>query len=175
MNILDRMSSVQLFTDHDANYPEEAANLARARQRGKALCFEINQLHPDETEKRSLLLKQLFGSIGENVWVEPPIRMAYGSNTTVGSNVYINFNLTIIDDYKVTIGSNVMFGPNVTIAVTNHPVHPDLRREGEMYALPDVIEDDVWIGSGAIILSGVTIGKGCVNWSRSNSHKGYSS
>lgn len=162
MNILDRMSSVQLFTDHDANYPEEAANLARARQRGKALCFEINQLHPDETEKRSLLLKQLFGSIGENVWVEPPIRMAYGSNTTVGSNVYINFNLTIIDDYKVTIGSNVMFGPNVTIAVTNHPVHPDLRREGEMYALPDVIEDDVWIGSGAIILSGVTIGKGCV-------------
>jgi galactoside O-acetyltransferase len=162
MNILDRMSSVQLFTDHDANYPEEAANLARARQRGKALCFEINQLHPDETEKRSLLLKQLFGSIGENVWVEPPIRMAYGSNTTVGSNVYINFNLTIIDDYKVTIGSNVMFGPNVTIAVTNHPVHPDLRREGEMYALPVVIEDDVWIGSGAIILPGVTIGKGCV-------------
>ncbi|MGG0825071.1 sugar O-acetyltransferase [Paenibacillus turicensis] len=162
MNILDRMSSVQLFSDHDANYPEEAEKLARARQRGKALCFEINQLHPDETEKRSLLLKQLFGSIGENVWVEPPIRMAYGSNTTVGSNVYINFNLTIIDDYKVTIGNNVMFGPNVTIAVTNHPVHPDLRREGDMYALPVVIEDHVWIGSGAIILPGVTIGKGCV-------------
>lgn len=162
MNIRERMASVQLFTDHDANYPEEAAELARARQRGKALCFEINQLHPDEIEKRSLLLKELFGSIGENVWVEQPIRMAYGSNTTVGSNVYINFNLTIIDDYKVTIGNNVMFGPNVTIAVTNHPVHPDLRREGGMYALPVVIEDDVWIGSGAIIAPGVTLGKGCV-------------
>lgn len=162
MNISERMASVQLFTDHDVNYPEEAAKLARERQRGKALCFEINQLHPDETEKRSLLLKQLFGSIGENVWIEPPIHMAYGSNTTVGSNVYFNFNLTIIDDYKVTIGNNVMFGPNVTIAVTNHPVHPDLRRGGEMYALPVVIEDDVWIGSGVIILPGVTIGKGCV-------------
>lgn len=162
MNISERMASVQLFTDHDVNYPEEASKLARERQRGKALCFEINQLHPDETEKRHVLLKQLLGSIGENVWIEPPIHMAYGSNTTVGSNVYFNFNLTIIDDYKVTIGNNVMFGPNVTIAVTNHPVHPDLRRGGEMYALPVVIEDDVWIGSGVIILPGVTIGKGCV-------------
>lgn len=121
MNIRERMASIQLFTDHDHNYPEEAAELAKARQRGKTLCYEINRLHPDDTETRLKLMKELFGSIGENVWLEPPIRMAYGSNTTIGSNVYINFNLTVVDDYKVTIGNNVMFGPNVTIAVTNHP------------------------------------------------------
>lgn len=162
MNIRERMANGQLFTDHDKHYPGEAAELARARQKGKLLCYEINRLHPDDTERRSMLLKELFGSVGENVWLEPPVRMAYGSNTTVGNNVYMNFNLTIIDDYKVTIGNNVMFGPNVTIAVTNHPVHPDLRREGGMYALPVAIEDDVWIGSGAIIVPGVTIGKGSV-------------
>lgn len=55
-----------------------------------------------------------------------------------------------------------MFGPNVTIAVTNHPLHPDVRRKGGMFALPVVIEDDVWIGSGAIVVPGVTIGKGSV-------------
>lgn len=162
MNIKERMAKCQLFTDHDPNYPEEAAELARARQKGKVLCYEINRLHPDDVEGRLALMKELFGSMGENVWMEPPIRMAYGSNTTIGNNVYINFNLTVVDDYKVTIGSNVMFGPNVTIAVTSHPVHPELRREGGMFALPVVIEDDVWIGSGAIIVPGVTIGKGSV-------------
>ncbi|MWV42520.1 galactoside O-acetyltransferase [Paenibacillus sp. HJL G12] len=162
MNIQERMASKQLFTDHDANYPKEAAELEKARKRGKAICYEINNLHPDDVEMRQTLMKQLFGSIGENVWMEAPIRMSYGSNTTVGSNVYINFNLTVVDDYKVTIGNDVMFGPNVTIAVTNHPVHPEKRKEGGMFALPVVIEDGVWIGSGAIIVPGVTIGKGSV-------------
>ncbi|CAH1201861.1 MULTISPECIES: DapH/DapD/GlmU-related protein [Paenibacillus] len=162
MNIQERMACKQLFTDDDANYPKEAEALAKARQRGKALCYEINHLHPDDVEKRKTLMKQLFGSIGEHVWLEPPIRMSYGSNTTVGNNVYINFNLTVVDDYKVTIGNDVMFGPNVTIAVTNHPVHPEKRKEGGMFALPVVIEDGVWIGSGAIIVPGVTIGKGSV-------------
>jgi galactoside O-acetyltransferase len=162
MNITERMASRQLFTDHDANYPLEASDLARARQRGKALCYEINRLHPDDIEMRKTLMEQLFGSIGENVWMEPPIRMSYGSNTTVGNNVYINFNLTVVDDYKVTIGNDVMFGPNVTIAVTNHPVHPEKRREGGMFALPVVIEDGAWIGSCAVIVPGVTIGSGSV-------------
>jgi len=160
MTIKERMACCQLFTDEDANYPEEAAELARARQRGKVLCYEINRLHPDDIEGRMALMKKLFGSMGENVWLEPPIHMAYGCNITLGNNIYINFNLTVVDDYKVTIGNNVMFGPNVTIAVTNHPVHPDLR--GSMFTLPVVIKDDVWVGSGAIIAPGVTIGKGSV-------------
>lgn len=162
MNIQERMAARQLFTDHDDRYPEEAAALARARQRGKTLCYEINTLHPDRLEERAALMKQLFGQIGEHVWLEPPIRIAYGSNTTVGNRVYMNFNLTIVDDYKVTIGDDVMFGPNVTIAVTAHPVHPEKRKEGGMYALPVVIENGAWIGSGAILLPGVTIGEGSV-------------
>jgi galactoside O-acetyltransferase len=107
-------------------------------------------------------MKQLFGAMGDHVWMEPPIYMSYGGNTTLGDYIYINFGLTVVDDYKVTIGNYVMFGPNVTIAVTSHPVHPDKRREGGMFALPVVIEDDVWIGGGAVIQPGVTIGKGSV-------------
>lgn len=160
MTIKERMNACQLFTDDDAHYPEEAAELAAARQRGKAICWEINRLHPDELQKRAELLKQLFGSMGENVWLEPPIYCAYGSNITVGSNVYFNFGTTMVDDWKITIGSNVLFAPNVSIAVTNHPLHPELRKRGEMYARPVVIGDWVWIGTGAIICPGVTIGEG---------------
>ena len=162
MTIRERMAACQLFTDGDAHYPEEAAELAAARQRGKVLCWEINNLHPDKMEERSKLLAQLFGSMGENVWLEPPIYAAYGSNVTVGDNVYFNFGTTFVDDYKITIGSNVLFAPNVSIAVTSHPLHPALRPNGEMYARPVVIGDWVWIGTGAIICPGVTIGEGSV-------------
>lgn len=160
MTIKERMAAYQLFTDDDAHYPEEAAELARARQRGKALCWEINSLHPDEVEKRVELLSRLFGSMGKHVWLEPPIYASYGRNTTVGDCTYFNFGTTLVDDYKITIGSYVLFGPNVTIAVTNHPLHPELRPRGEMYARPVVIGDYVWLGAGAIVCPGVTIGEG---------------
>ena len=162
MTIKEHMACCQLFTDEDPHYPEEAAELERARQRGKTLCYEINRLHPDDVESRAKLMKQLLGSMGDQVWMEPPIYMSYGSNTFLDDYIYINFGLTVVDDYTVTIGNYVMFGPNVTIAVTNHPVHPDRRREGGMFALPVVIKDDAWIGGGTVITPGVTIGKGSV-------------
>ena len=162
MTIKERMAACQLFTDGDDHYPEEAAELEAARQRGKTLCWEINRLHPTEVEKRTELLGQLFGHMGKNIWLEPPIYAAYGSNVTVGDNVYFNFGTTLVDDWKITIGSNVLFAPHVSIAVTSHPLHPELRRRGEMYARPVVIEDWVWIGTGAIICPGVTLGEGSV-------------
>ena len=162
MTIRERMANCKLFTDEDPNCPEEAAELAAMRQRGKTLCWEINRLHPLELEKRAQLLGQLFGKMGKNVWLEPPIYASYGSNVTVGDNTYFNFGTTLVDDYRITIGSNVLFAPNVSVAVTCHPMHPDLRRNGEMYALPVTIEDWVWIGMGAIICPGVTIGEGSV-------------
>ncbi|MFQ7549690.1 MAG: DapH/DapD/GlmU-related protein [Blautia marasmi] len=63
-----------------------------------------------------------------------------------------------MDDYKITIGKGVLFAPNVTISTTGHPVHYKLRPHGEMYSFPVTIGDDVWIGSGVIIMPGVTIG-----------------
>ena len=67
MNIRERMNACQLFTDDDAHYPEEATELAAMRQKGKALCFEINRLHPDDLAKRAELLHQLFGTINKHI------------------------------------------------------------------------------------------------------------
>ena len=66
---------------------------------------------------------------------------------------WINSNLTLVDDYEITIGKGV-FAPNVTISTTGHPSHPELRTQG-MYSFPVTIGDNVWIGSGAVILPGV--------------------
>ena len=77
-------------------------------------------------------------------------------------NTYINSNLTLVDDYIINIGSGVLMAPNVTISATGHPVHYKLRPHGEMYSFPVTIGDNVWIGSGTIIMPGVTIGSNSV-------------
>ncbi|WP_267714563.1 sugar O-acetyltransferase [Streptomyces sp. CoH17] len=88
--------------------------------------------------------------------------MAYGSRTHLGDDVYANFGLTLVDDVEVFVGNRVMFAPHVTVSTTGHPVHPDLRRDGTQFSAPVRIEDDVWIGAGALIMPGVTVGRGSV-------------
>jgi galactoside O-acetyltransferase len=151
----ENIAQGRLFTDMTEGLPEE-------RLRGKELMTAFNRTLPSEMETRLKLARQMFKKTGERFWIEPPIYFAYGSHITIGENFYANFGLTIIDDWEVVIGGNVLFGPNITISTTGHPLDPEKRREGQMYAFKVVIEDDVWVGSGAIINPGVTIGRGTV-------------
>jgi galactoside O-acetyltransferase len=155
MSQRENIANGKLFTDMCEGLPEE-------RLRAKELVYEFTHTRPSEVEKRIKLMNEIFGAFGEGSWIEPPINLCYGNNVFIGDHFYANYNLSLVDDYKIIIGNNVLIGPNVTIAVTGHPVHPELRRHGEMYAFPVTIEDYVWIGSGAIICPGVTIGKNSV-------------
>ena len=94
--------------------------------------------------------------------MSPPLRANWGSHTHLGNYVYANFNLTLVDDTHVYIGDHVMIGPNVTISAAGHPIEPNLRREAMQFNMPVRIEENVWIGAGAILLPGVTIGKNSV-------------
>ncbi|REK74689.1 maltose acetyltransferase domain-containing protein [Paenibacillus paeoniae] len=145
----------RLFTDMGEGLPED-------RLKGKELVYDFNHTRPSEKERRNQLATELFGSYGNKSWIEPPLHLCYGSNTFIGDHFYANTNLTIIDDTTVTIGNGVLLGPNVTICTVGHPVDPELRATGQMYAFPVVIEDGVWIGSGVIINPGITIGKNSV-------------
>lgn len=155
MSQRENIANGKLFTDMCEGLPEE-------RLHAKELVYEFNHTRPSDIDKRITLMKEMFGALGKNCWVEPPINLCYGTNVFIGDNFYANYNLSLVDDYKITIGNNVLIAPNVTIAVTGHPVHPDLRKHGEMYAFPVTIKDNVWIGSGVIICPGVTIGKNSV-------------
>lgn len=155
MSMREKIASGMLFTDMCEGLPEE-------RLHGKELMYDFNNTRPSEEEKRIKLMNKMFGKIGKNSWIEPPIHFAYGSNIFIGENFYANFNFTIVDDYTVTIGDNVLIAPNVTISVTGHPVHHELRKNGEMYSFPVTIGNYVWIGSNVIINPGVTIGENSV-------------
>ena len=140
------------------------------KHRAHSICQMYNQL--DEwDEDRPILIKELLGSMGENVKFQGPLQFNYGCNTHIGNNFFANFNLTVLDDGRVTIGDHVMIGPNVSIMASSHPLiyeerenitYKDGHASMSEYAPPITIGNHVWIACGVIITGGVTIGDGAV-------------
>lgn len=121
--------------------------------------YEYNQTRPLEQEKRQKLLKEMFFSIGEGCYIEPPFHANWaGKFVTFGKAVYANFNLTLVDDTFIEIQDYTMIGPNVTIATASHPEDPLLREQGHQYNKPVKIGKNCWIGASVTILPGITIG-----------------
>lgn len=125
--------------------------------------YDFNQTRPGELEKRQEMLKEMFAEVGENCYIEPPFHANFGgAHIHFGKNVYANFNLTCVDDTHIYVGDYTMFGPNVTIATAGHPLLPSLREKGYQYNMPVHIGKNCWIGAGAIILPGITVGDNVV-------------
>lgn len=121
--------------------------------------YDFNSTRPTELEKRNALLKEMFAEIGENCYIEPPLHTNMGGHYVhFGKNVYANFNLTLVDDTHIYVGDYTMFGPGVIIATAGHPLLPELRQEGYQYNAPVHIGKNCWIGAGALIMPGITIG-----------------
>ncbi len=127
------------------------------------LLYEYNQTRPLEQEKRQRLMKEMFAEIGENCYIEPPFHSNFGGrHCHWGNGVYANFNLTMVDDTHIYVGDQTMFGPNVTLSTAGHPILPELREQVYQYNMPIHIGRNCWIGAGAIVLPGVTIGDNTV-------------
>jgi maltose O-acetyltransferase len=132
-------------------------DLVAARTRARDLCHDLNQTREsDETERRRLV-RELFGKGGDTVWMQPPFYCDYGTNIELGERVFFNFNCVVLDVCRVRIGDFTLFGPAVQIYTPLHPFNAEQRRREE-YGKPIDIGSDVWVGGGAIILGGVTIG-----------------
>ncbi|MBQ9851264.1 MAG: sugar O-acetyltransferase [Clostridia bacterium] len=125
--------------------------------------YDFNQTRPTEPDKREKMLKEMFGDIGENCYIEPPLHANWGGkHCHFGKNVYANFNLTLVDDSHIYVGDYTMIGPNVVIATAGHPILPELREKAYQYNMPIHIGRNCWIGAGALIMPGVTIGDNTV-------------
>ena len=131
--------------------------LVAARGRARDLCQQLNATREAEDAERRGILRNLFGTGGDTVWMQPPFYCDYGSNIELGERVFFNFNCVVLDVCRVRIGSFTLFGPAVQIYTPLHPLDAGLRRQQES-GKPVEIGPDVWVGGGAIILPGVTIG-----------------
>lgn len=125
--------------------------------------YDFNATRPNELKKRNELLKEMFAEIGDGCYIEPPLHSNWGGHHVhFGKNVYVNFNLTLVDDTHIYVGDYTMIAPNVVIATAGHPILPELREKGYQYNMPVHIGKNCWIGAGALIMPGVTIGDNTV-------------
>ena len=135
--------------------------LTAARTRARDLCQDLNATREGDADARRRILRDLFGKGGDTVWMQPPFYCDYGAHIELGERVFFNFNCTVLDVCRVRIGDYTMFGPSVQIYTPLPPMNAEQRRREE-YGRPIDIGSDVWVGGGAIILAGVTIGSRAV-------------
>lgn len=140
-------------------YNALSSELSEERKHAKVLYYELNSNHNLSKEARRDIFQKLLGNCGQNAWIKSPFYCDYGYAISIGDNVFINFNCTILDGAPVTIGNNVLIGPNVDIYSATHPTDWQIRKQGLENAKPITIGNDVWIGGGAIICPGVSIGE----------------
>jgi maltose O-acetyltransferase len=155
-NMKGRMLAGELYRASD---PELQAELARCA----SLVRRYNDLSwPDQADERLQLLTELLGGLGEGSVIRPPVYFDYGYQTTIGDNTFINFGVVVLDVGRVTIGDDVQIGPNVQILTATHPLDAETRRAGWESQKPITIADGVWLGGGAIVCPGVSIGQNAV-------------
>lgn len=159
------LKGYKIYDPFTEGMPEE-------RTKAHRLCKLYNDTFDTETEKRETLLKELFPKLGKNVYLQGPIYIDCGVNTSIGDDSFANVNFTVLDEGRVTIGKRVFIGPNVSLLTAVHPLCYQDRnpffneKTGTVtnleYTAPITIEDDCWIAANVTVIGGVTIGKGSV-------------
>jgi len=136
--------------------------LLNERLNARRLTRLYNQTIETDEHTRNELLKELFGSTGKNLFVEPSFRCDYGYNIKVGENFYANFDCVFLDVCEIQIGDNCFIAPGVHIYTATHPLNANERISGAEYGKPVHIGHNVWIGGSAVINPGVKIGNNVV-------------
>lgn len=140
--------------------PEISIEMRKYIAENRRLLFEMNQKwHEDEGEITELFSKIIGKPVDKSVRICTPFFTDFGKNICIGNNVFINSDCKFQDQGGIFIGDDVFIGHNVVVATLDHEIDPDKRR---IIPAPIHIGNKVWIGAGAIITKGVTIGDGSI-------------
>jgi maltose O-acetyltransferase len=138
-------------------YRTDKALAAEQRQR-RMLMDAYNAIPAIQAEDRKAAMFELFGQVGHGATVRSPVYVDYGFNVRLGNFAFLNFGCVLLDVAVIEIGESTQIGPNVQILTADHPRDPRERESGVECGIPVKIGRNVWIGGGAIILPGVTVG-----------------
>lgn len=119
-------------------------------------------MQPSDMETRENLLRQIFGKVGKNPYVEPNIFCGFGWNIEVGDNFFANNNCVFVDPGKIIFGDDVKIAPQCGFYTALHPLDPQQRKDNYEAAYPITVGNNVWFGGGVKVLPGVTIGDNAV-------------
>ena len=139
-------------------YRADAPELVRDRAVTAAWLARYNAASAADAGELRSILKERLGELGSASVIRQPFYCDYGYNIRIGAGVFLNFNCVILDVVSVVIGDGTQIGPAVQIYAADHPRDPATRRAGLELGRSIRIGDNVWIGGGAILLPGVSIG-----------------
>lgn len=126
--------------------------------RNRQMCFRLKQTMPLCEEYNNLVNELFYGNIGEGSYMMPPLTVVGASRILIGKNVFIMDGILLMGSGGITIEDNAQLAANVQILSNNH----DLRDREVITLAPVRICRGAWIGAGATILPGVTIGENAV-------------
>ncbi len=155
MDIFERLKKGETILPRDP----QAYRMLEASYSTKKLLVQMNHA-TNPKEVRDLLSQITDSEIDESVNVFTPLYINYGKHTKIGKNVFINFNCTFLDLGGITIEDGVLIAPNVSLLSEGHPIDPKSRHALVPKGIH--IKRNAWIGAGATILQGVTIGENSV-------------
>lgn len=156
----DERTALQRIQDNDWYIADESV-FALVNKASKSIA-EFEHLMLSNPVQAQEHLKTLFASFGSNSYIRSGLRVDYGINVHWGNSSFANFGLVLLDVAPIHIGDNVLLGTNVQLLTPIHPLDAEKRKAGWESAKPIYIQNNVWIGSGAIVLPGVTIGENSV-------------
>lgn len=156
MNIFDRMKRGDLILDSDPEYPQ----LYEALLRGMSITGELNAAYHTPDQTRDIISELTGQQLDESTRVVPPFRTDFGQFIRLGKKVFINSGCMFMDRGGITLDDGVFIGPNVSLITENHAEEPHLRHN--VYTRPIHIKQNAWIGTGAIVLPGVTVGENAI-------------
>jgi acetyltransferase-like isoleucine patch superfamily enzyme len=152
------MPSPRLMLIHSPEFKAMSERVLAVTQ----LTSMLNVLPFDDEAGKSALLEQILGKpLAAGVTIYPPFYTEHGLNLELGERVFINQGCTFMDYAGIRIGARTMVGPKATFITGGHPVDP-AERKLYLTGAPIDIAENVWIGAGATILPGVSIGKDAV-------------
>lgn len=154
-DIFERLKNGETISANDP----ETYKMREASFVTKKLLVQMNNTS-NPTEIRDLLSQITNTEIDESTSVFTPLHINYGKHTKIGKNVFVNFDCVFLDLGGITIEDNVLIAPKVSLLSEGHPVLPENRHSlmvGHIH-----IKRNAWIGAGAIILQGVTIGENAI-------------
>lgn len=142
---------------NDPEYPQ----LFKVIQKAMRTTAKLNNLVTDDMQEINAVFSELIGKkVDDTFFMIPPFYSDFGENIHIGKNVFVNHACTFMDRGGITVEDNVLIGPKVNLITTNHPINPSERRA--TISQPIVIKKGAWIGVGATILPGVTIGENSI-------------
>jgi acetyltransferase-like isoleucine patch superfamily enzyme len=155
-DIFDRLKAGVLLRKDDPEYGKFADVVGRTIR----LCVEMNATATSVDEVRNQLSNIIGVEIDESTAIFPPFYTNFGRSIRLGKNIFINHACSFLDIGGITIEDDVQIGPRVNLTSENHPLDPGDRQT--LIPRPIVIKRNAWIGAGATILPGVTIGENSI-------------